>query len=136
MRVSRAAAMAAALAVVGCGGNSDDDDGTGPITLPTTAQVAAGSSSNTFTPRAVAIAPGGTVTWTFGALQHNVIFGAANGAPENIPGAVRDTTVTRSFPTAGTFNYLCTLHENMNGTITVGQRASGQQQTGPGYGTP
>lgn len=86
--------------------------------LPLAATVAAGAASNDFQPGTVAIARGGTVTWTFGALAHNVEFGNTTGAPAGIP-ASTNTSVSRTFGTAGTFAYTCTLHANMNGSVLV-----------------
>ena len=87
-------------------------------TLPTTATVAAGAASNDFTPSFVAIARTGTVTWTFGALAHNVEFGGTAGAPANVPNTT-NASVARTFANSGNFNYTCTLHANQNGTILV-----------------
>jgi len=73
--------------------------------------------SSTFDPATVTISRGGTVTWTFNAL-HNVTFGTATGAPQNIPDQATGS-VQRQFNTAGTFNYQCTLHPGMQGTVVV-----------------
>lgn len=87
-------------------------------TLPLTATVVAGATSDTFTPDFVAVARTGTVTWSFGSRLHNVTFQGAASAPSNIPNSV-NTTVDRTFNTAGTFSYRCTLHANMSGTVLV-----------------
>lgn len=84
---------------------------------PATASVTAGSTANTFTPGCVVIATGGTVTWTFGTLAHNVDFSGAN-APADIPDRT-NTTESRTFPVAGNFSYTCTLHAGMNGRVIV-----------------
>lgn len=88
------------------------------VTGPTTATVVSGAAANTFTPGDQTIAIGGTVTWTFGARPHNVIFNAVTGAPANVP-TTTNASVSRTFPTAGTFPYLCNLHAGMSGTISV-----------------
>lgn len=87
-------------------------------TLPATANVTASATADTFSPAFVAIARTGTVTWTFGARAHNVNFQGTAGAPANIGDTVNDT-VARTFNTAGTFTYVCTLHANMSGTVLV-----------------
>lgn len=87
-------------------------------TLPTTATVAAGNLTNDFTPALVVIQRTGTITYTFGATLHNVAFGGAGGAPADI-GNSSNTTVARTFNTAGSFAYTCTLHSGMNGSVLV-----------------
>lgn len=87
-------------------------------TLPTTAQVAAGTATNTFQPQAVAIKAGGSVTWSFGSVLHNVTFSAGSPTGGNI-GTVSNTTLSRTFPNAGNFPYDCTLHAGMTGTVVV-----------------
>jgi len=87
-------------------------------TLGTSATVAAGSAANTFQPQIVGVARGGTVTWSFAAVEHNVTFSGGGGAPANIPNAT-NTTVSRTFGTAGNFPYDCTLHAGMTGTVIV-----------------
>lgn len=86
--------------------------------LPTTATVVAGATTDDFTPNFVAIARGGNVTWTFGARPHNVEFGSTSGAPAGI-GNSTNVSVTRTFANAGNFAYTCTLHANQNGTVLV-----------------
>jgi plastocyanin len=86
--------------------------------LPTTATVAAGGNSDDFSPNFLAIARGGTVTWTFGERVHTVEYASVTGAPANI-GPSSNTTVARTFGTAGTFGYICTLHANQTGTVIV-----------------
>lgn len=88
------------------------------VTAPLTATVVSGAAANTFTPNDLTIAIGGMVTWTFGARPHNVIFNAVTGAPANVA-TTTNASVSRTFPTAGTFPYLCNLHAGMSGTVTV-----------------
>lgn len=67
-----------------------------------------------FNPDNSTVAAGGTVTWTWnGSDQHNVTFSDAAS------GNQASGTYTRTFSTAGTFPYQCTLHSGMNGTIVV-----------------
>lgn len=70
-----------------------------------------------FEPEVVDIAAGGSVGWTIGETTHDVVFITQN-APENIQ-PTRQVTVTRTFPTAGEFNYHCLLHPRMTGTVRV-----------------
>lgn len=86
--------------------------------FPAAADVVAGNATQTFTPATVDIAVGGTVTWTFGALTHNVTFGGQTGAPANIA-TTTNTQIQRTFNTAGAFPYDCTVHPGMSGTVNV-----------------
>lgn len=70
----------------------------------------------TFNPSTVDIPAGGSVTWTFEAT-HNVTFTPGPGAPPNI-GDTPTGSVSRTFATAGTFTYTCTIH-GMVGTVVV-----------------
>lgn len=87
-------------------------------TLPTQATVIAGSSANTFTPPVLAIGAGGSVTWSFGQLEHTVTFSGGSGAPANIGSGISQQ-VTRTFATAGSFSYVCTIHAGMAGRVIV-----------------
>jgi uncharacterized protein YjdB len=71
-----------------------------------------------FSPESVDIARGGTVTWVFGGVTHNVTFTSTTGAPAGI-GNTTNASATRTFATAGTFNYECTIHAGMRGTVVV-----------------
>lgn len=85
-------------------------------TFPSVADVEA-TEGNAFNPSSVDIRTGGTVSWAFKGVTHNVTF-SATGAPGNI-GNSTGTTVSRTFGSAGTFNYQCTLHPGMAGRVVV-----------------
>ena len=84
---------------------------------PATANVAA-TVNSTFNPDSVRIATGGTVTWNFSSLDHNVVFNNVAGKPADIPTSV-NTAVGRTFTTAGSFPYRCTIHAGMDGKVLV-----------------
>lgn len=113
-----AALALSAVASAACTSDDPAPTPTGP-TAPLSAAVQAGAAANTFTPASLTIARGGTVTWTFGARPHNVTFAAAAGAPADSAGSITNATVTRTFTSAGTFNYECTIHSGMSGTVVV-----------------
>lgn len=73
----------------------------------------------TFAPFRAIIRQGGTVNYAFPSTAHNVIFDRVTGAPADIPGQVSNTTVSRTFPTASTFRYVCSLHNGMDGEVEV-----------------
>jgi plastocyanin len=87
--------------------------GSGPP--PANAQVDMPGTS--FEPNAVTIAQGGTISFVFTALGHDVIFGAGSGV-QDIP-VTTGQTVSRTFNTKGTFGMNCTVHPGMSGTVTV-----------------
>jgi len=94
---------------------------TAVVTLPTAADVSVGN--NVFTPGNVKVAMGAVVTWTWVGLPtvgHNVTFGGGTGVPANCANeTAAGATCQRTFSTAGTFNYSCTNHPGMDGTIAV-----------------
>lgn len=72
-----------------------------------------------FSPTFTDIARTGTVKFVFPSISHNVIFAAGvAGTPANID-ILANTTVSRTFNTAGSYSYVCTVHPGMQGTITV-----------------
>ena len=85
------------------------------VTIPGATATVDATAGNQFNPETVAITRNGTVTWTFQAL-HNVTFGA--GAPGNITDR-SSGSASITFPTAGTFNYSCTIHAGMTGKVVV-----------------
>lgn len=86
--------------------------------LPGSADVVASSSDYIFTPRNVAVIRGGAVTWAFGILEHTVTFNAQAGAPTNITSGYLGA-VSRTFSTAGNYNYSCSIHAGMSGQVVV-----------------
>ena len=79
-----------------------------------------GSAVFSFSPAAVSVTRGGTVSWSnaCGTVAHNVTFASATGVPANIA-SFTTGSVSRSFPTAGAFSYECTNHAGMTGTVNV-----------------
>lgn len=94
-----------------CGGGSGGSDGGATGAAPGTVTVV----DNKFEPNKLEIAVGDTVTWEFqGSAQHNVTGrGLTSGNKK------KGQTFERTFNSAGTFSYVCTLHPGMKGTITV-----------------
>ena len=84
-----------------------------------------------FNPRNITIDRGDTVTWeNEDAERHNAI-GEDNSF--DTPVIDQGETSQHTFNNAGTIDYFCTLHANMEGTITV--RGSGGGGGGGGVGT-
>lgn len=80
---------------------------------PATAEVTAPGIQ--FIPAVADIRAGGTVTWTFESVTHNVTFDDP-GAPPSIP-TFANGSESRTFPNTGTFNYRCTIHAGMFGIV-------------------
>jgi plastocyanin len=89
----------------------------GTITYPTTAEVTV--SDNNFSPNKVDITANGTVTWNWGTTTtHNVTF---SGGPTTVA-TITDRgsgSAARTFPTAGTYDYHCTIHAGMDGSVVA-----------------
>ena len=101
-----------------CGGSST----TSPVVQgpPQPAATVNATPQLAFTPSTVSIVPGGTVTFAFGAVAHDVFFdNDPAGAPENIPGTNSGTSIARTFTTPGTYSYNCHIHPGMHGTVNV-----------------
>ncbi len=84
---------------------------------PTTADVV--MPGLTFSPVETIVKQGGTVRFIFPALAHNVIWDPRlAGSPTDI-NTTSDVTVSRTFPAVGVFQFKCTLHPGMDGTVIV-----------------
>jgi plastocyanin len=72
-----------------------------------------------FSPAAVTINVGESVTWTNGGGNHNVVL--ADGDVALISPSTSSWTLTHTFTTAGTFSYYCAIHRalGMTGTVSV-----------------
>jgi plastocyanin len=115
MRASavRAAILLAILVLVSaCGGGTP-----AAAPPPPNAAVTVDLHNIAFNPRTVTIKAGQTVAWHFddGSIVHNV---TGNGwASSDL-----DTGYyTHTFTTPGTYNYQCTIHSGMDGTVIVTQ---------------
>ena len=115
MRVARALLAASLLlvTVAACGG--DDDDSGSSSTTPGVVLV----KDNVFAPKSVTVAPGKTVTWKFsGKSAHNVTFDGFNSK------LMKTGTYTHAFDQAGSYDYHCTIHAGMTGTVVVSDSAA------------
>lgn len=97
-----------------------------PPTTPPPATPAAPSTAavqgveDAFTPGAVTIAAGGTVTWTMVDEEHDVTWTGAAPPGGSIGRMDRGRSASRTFPDAGTYPYTCSRHKgDHGGTVTV-----------------
>jgi plastocyanin len=131
--------LALAVVAAGCGGGGDDDgdSGNGGGNAPAAEEPAAptaeddgGGSGGTgpgtqvsmkdikFNPGTVTIKAGGKVTWTNDdSVGHDVTGDDfESGSPGGIEGG---STFSHTFKKAGTYNYVCSVHPGMKGTVKV-----------------
>jgi len=109
-----------ALTLLACGEGSGmigvmttDTTGSGSGQLQSTVQV----TSNAFTPALVNLRSGGIVTWVWvdTTSQHNVTFNDPLLSSQTLSTGLHSVV----FQSAGTFNYVCTVHSGMTGSIVV-----------------
>jgi plastocyanin len=138
------ALVALAVMAAGCGGGDDDDgdSGNGGGNAPAaeepaaeepaapTAEDGGGGSGGTgpgtqvsmkdikFNPGTVTIKAGGKVTWTNDdSVGHDVTADDfESGSPGGIDGG---STFSHTFKKAGTYNYVCSVHPGMKGSVKV-----------------
>jgi plastocyanin len=103
--------------LLGCGGSGSTP--TSPPGPPLPAGTVQATPSIAFTPATTTVAVGATVTFDFGSVAHNVFFDAHSGAPPDISGNNANTSVVRTFNTAGSYSYTCHIHPSMHGTVIV-----------------
>src|SRR5215217_401498 len=96
--------------------------GLGLSVLPADAsdQSVSATPSDTFSPSAVTVTQGETVTWTNAGGNHNVRFEDGSFTDPATP-ETGDWEVSHRFDTVGTFAYYCDQHrtQGMTGTVTV-----------------
>ena len=126
LRLVLAVAGVAALACSGDDNPSSPTDGGGGAST-----VSVGPSGTlSFSPAALTVPVNTTVTWNWssGGVVHNVTFQDGTTSGNKSSGSFQ-----RTFGTAGTFSYLCTIHgAAMSGTVTVTGSSGGSGGTGGG----
>jgi plastocyanin len=120
------ACLAVAVVVAGCGDDDDDDGGGGggATTEEQAAPEASGGSTEVsmkdikFDPGEVTVNTGDTVTWVNDdTVGHDV---TADGFKSGEPGEMQNgDTFDHTFDAAGTFDYVCSVHPGMEGSVTV-----------------
>ncbi|HEV2147513.1 MAG TPA: plastocyanin/azurin family copper-binding protein, partial [Longimicrobiaceae bacterium] len=90
-----------------------------PPGSPDPATVTVNVGDHSFSPSAVTIAVGGTVTWNMGDDEHDITWDGPAPPGGNVPRTDRGVSVSRTFPTPGTYTYRCARHESKGKTGTV-----------------
>ena len=102
----------------GCGGGDTTTPTRSPD--PVLAATVVAASSIQFRPPTVSLVQGGTVTFQFEGVEHNVFFdNDPQGAPDNIATPTANKSVTRTFNTPGRYGYYCHIHPEMSGVVVV-----------------
>jgi plastocyanin len=121
------------LALAGCG---DDEDGAGDnVAAPKATQTTGDGGSKSakaqkdvavevvdidYEPREVTVAKGGTITWTHtGNLPHTVTKDGGAGPEFDSDTMNNGDTFEQTFDTPGTIEYVCKIHPQQRGSITV-----------------
>ena len=101
------------------------------LTVPSTAQAQivqavdgtdANNYENTWSPKAVTVKPGETVTWSFSgsAVYHNVVSASSNWSFRNGDPAIAPPPASHTFSTPGTYRFVCQIHQTtMVGDVIV-----------------
>ena len=121
---------AAAFFITGRNDSQNSDAGNPPPASQNTATPPANNSTSSasnkvtitnfsFSPTDVTVKKGTTVTWTNNdSVQHTVTVDSGDDGPKSQPRA-SGQTYSFTFNDEGTFNYHCTFHPEMHGTVTV-----------------
>jgi plastocyanin len=72
-----------------------------------------------FVPATLTVPAGSTVTWTNHDEEPHTV--AANDGSFHSPGMGSQGTYSHTFPTAGRFDYVCSIHPFMHATVVVTQ---------------
>jgi plastocyanin len=144
------AAGAIALAALGFGGGGSAG-GTGMAGMAGMAGMSmeAGTANNApvasdsvaiknfgFSSATITVTAGSTVVWTNDdSVQHDVTFDGGGIASDALN---HNDTFSHTFPTAGTYHYICSIHPFMHGTVIVTPGSNNgnatQSQPSAGYG--
>jgi plastocyanin len=72
-----------------------------------------------FAPTTLTVRAGSTVTWTNHDEEPHTV--AATDGSFHSPGMGTGATFSHTFPTPGNFDYVCSIHPSMHGTVVVTQ---------------
>jgi plastocyanin len=124
--------LAISLVASGCGGDDEEEGGAGGGEAKQEEPAGGGGGGKSaevtmsqvqFKPASVTVAKGGEVTWTNDdSVGHDVTKEAGPGAAfksGEAGGMAQGDTFSHTFDTPGEIEYVCTVHANMKGTVTV-----------------
>lgn len=112
------------LLLAGCSGAKPVATSAAPTTEVSTTAPARPAGPNqvvidgfAFEPASLTVGAGTTVTWTNRDEEPHTV--AASDGSFHSPGMGTGATFTHTFSTAGTFDYVCSIHPMMHGTVVV-----------------
>ncbi|MFC9998518.1 plastocyanin/azurin family copper-binding protein [Nocardia sp. NPDC127526] len=120
--------VAGALALGGCGSDSSKTAGTSTAASSTAAATSGPRTPATmtvdvvdmkFSPAALTVKTGDTVTWKFEDKAPHAVQGIGDVAMGINSPIIHKGEWSYTFTVPGTYRYLCPLHPDMKGTITV-----------------
>jgi plastocyanin len=128
LRKNLVAALAASVVLAGCsasrptaGTSTSMPMASMSVTAP--AAPVSGDQVNidsfAFVPATLTVRAGSTVTWTNHDEEPHTV--AASDGSFHSPGLGTGGTFSHTFATAGTFDYVCSIHPMMHGTVVVTQ---------------
>jgi plastocyanin len=135
--LASAAGTLLTLALAGCSSSSGSGSGSGATTTGTTATATAATSGGSaaggassgdmimiqnfaFSPATLSVAPGATVTVMNKDSVTHTVTSTASPASFDTGDVAAGATVTFKAPAkAGSYNYICSIHTYMHGTLTV-----------------
>ncbi len=122
-------ALLPALGAVGCGGGAPSPTGSSSSStvgiaggnLGTPGVVIDANDQNKFVPATQSATVGEIIEWkNVGAVGHNIVFADTDAQSLNDPVLAGGGVWEVKFTQPGTYNYTCTIHIAMDGTIVVG----------------
>lgn len=114
------AGSVALLALAACGTADPPSPSADRAASPSTTAVAVDIvdvRNFSYEPGVITVAPGTTVTWRFHDQPRHDVAATDRAFASELLTAGQEYTHT--FPTAGTYDYLCTVHQYMTGTVIV-----------------
>jgi len=123
--------VACGLVAAGCGSSNSDNSSSSNTKTQKPAAAAPKKSGKTgavsmkniqFSPKALTVAKGTTVTWTNDDSVNHDVTKTSGPGPKFASGSgnlAQGATYKQTLTTPGTIKYVCTVHPGMAGTITV-----------------
>lgn len=128
LRKSLVAALAASVVLAGCSASRPTAGTSTSMPMASMSVTAPAAPVNgdqvnidnfAFVPATLTVRAGSTVTWTNHDEEPHTV--AASDGSFHSPGMGTGGTFSHTFATAGTFDYVCSIHPMMHGTVVVTQ---------------